>query len=64
MTPTPGLMTGLEALHAAVGALRTEHTGCNALDGRSSCPWPVMWTEDIDELHRKLIEIGYEIVPS
>lgn len=42
---------GREALQAVVDGLRTVHERCGK---QGSCPWPLMWDDDVTELYEAL----------
>jgi hypothetical protein len=55
---------GRDALQRVVTGLREEHRACRygmTVCNLGGCPWPVMFDEDVNELHQKLTEAGYEI---
>ena len=50
---------GLAALQRAVVVLRENHQLCDR--GLVGCPWRLMWEEDVTELHRLLVTLGFEV---
>lgn len=49
---------GREALQAVVDGLRTVHERCGK---QGSCPWPLMWDDDVTELYEALTAGGYAV---
>lgn len=55
---------GLIALRRVVERVRASHVACRVPPGQvQGCPWPLMFDEEVRDLHHALTVAGWELAP-